>query len=469
MRPLPRLFLLLAGLAACSAPAGGERSSPPPGEGGETEVELRLEAAADRTGTWIEIGAVALVGPEGEQALVVTGGRFALDHPQGFRARGRVPAGRYQGLRLQLAGAWRGDPAQGGTRLLLGQETARLAFPLVLAGGGREDLLLALAPRSPEEEEITFQPRWEIGLAAPLLPYDMILAAGPDADGVLVVDRRRLRVHRRLLAGDAVTGLARGSSRNELLAVRGHREEVVALDLSGGTIRDRRRLPGGGRPVWASRLPAGDGVAVALAARRRVAVVSVPGLLARSEVSTLQPPGRMAVSRQQDRIYVLVPEADELLVLSGDGAEVLASVQLESWPVDLSLDEDQAHLAVVCRDAGRLLILDPASLQIRQSIFLGQGLSAVQFDDRGDRVFVAGARPPRLQAVDLATGQPVSWIAVPAPVTDLELDPEGRVLWAACPGARSLLAVDRFHLRLRTTVQLGGAPDRLLVPGLLEP
>ena len=458
---------LLTVLAACAGVPDSDASVPAPSRQapGRAVVSVELEVVGLPTARYLAIDSIALVAGEELFPLETDRESFSLAGRTRRLAEGKVPVGGFDGMRVELAGAWSDDPAQGGVPLLLDETSSFLSFPLRIADGEALSLLLSLELASEELDGIAMAPSWTLGLAASLLPSDMVLVADNQGSGVIVVDRDRRRVHRTLLPGHAIAGMALGFGASELLAVDATRDEVLALDLVTGTRRDRRRLPAGGRPVWATRLPSQRGIAIALAARRSVEILEVPSLISGSGQPTRRPPGRMASSRDLGRLFVLLPESDSVLVLSADADEVIAERSIESGPTDLSLSRRGDRLAVACKRAGRLVLWNASSLETVASYFLGQGIQTVVFDDQGDRIYVGFDRPPRLESVDLATGQSESWVPLPAAPADLELDPEGRVIWVACPNAGSVLAVDRFQLRIRSEVNVSGAPDRLMLPG----
>ncbi|RMH04736.1 MAG: hypothetical protein D6702_02475 [Planctomycetota bacterium] len=467
MKVCSALLALL--LAACeSAPAVRRQEAPPPRPegGGRATVTVHLAVAGGPSRRVADFAGLTLAGAAGEYALGLDRNRVPLGAGDRGLATGRVPAGFYRGLRVVLDHVWSDDPDQGGVPLLLENASLLLPLPLSLEDEDSVDLLLHLDLARSSPEPVTFSPAWSLSLAEPLLPFDMVLAADGRSGGVCVFDRIQQRAHRTLLPGHAVVGLVRGLASNELLAVDRSTDEVVVFDLSRGEIRDQRRLPAGGGPVWASHLPLGAGIAVSMAGRRELSFFELPSMMLGERTPTTRAPGRSITSSALRRLYLLLPEANELQVFSTDSQERVATRLLEAGPVDLDLDEDGQRLAVVSSRAGVLQILDAASLEVRQSWHVGAGLGAVLFDPQENRVFVALAQPSSLVAVDLGTGQLSRPTDLPAAAADLALDPEGRRIWAACPGASTLAVIDRFQLRVRALVPAPGAPDRLLLPGL---
>lgn len=464
-----RLFLPLLAAAVPLACAGGPapvRQAPPPAvEGGTGALSVRLEVLGGPSARMLELDGVLLVGAEREIPLPLRSPRVALAERDRELAAGQVPSGHYRGLRVILRNAWSGDPAQGGAELLLRDADSVLVLPFDLRDGATLDLLLTLDLRRPEPDGISFRPRWTLGLAGPLLPAEMLLCADGRSSGLVVVDRKRWRVHRTLFAGQAITGLGRGRTPDELFAIDAGLEEAILLDLARGEERDRRGIQAGARASWAAPLPDGRGVAIAMAGRRGIELLEYPGFLSVGSLDSGRPVGRMASGSALGRLYALLPDGDEVLAFAPATMAQVGARVVEDEPVDLDLDRAQGRLAVACAGTGRVLILDASSLEVIHSVSVGIGLSAVQFDDRTERLFAATSRPPQLHIVDLGTGQPTFRATLPSPAADLELDPDGRLLWAACPAAGQLVAFDRFTLRLAGTVEVPGAPDRLLAPG----
>jgi DNA-binding beta-propeller fold protein YncE len=176
----------------------------------------------------------------------------------------------------------------------------------------------------------------------------------------------------------------------------------------------------------------------------------------------------MAAASNQNRLFVLVPEADELVVVGTDSMETVARLSVDDQPVDLDLDHRGNRLAVACAGSGHVLVYDASSLELLDRIPVGQRPRAVAFDERSERLFVATEGPASVVAVELETGQATSFGRLPSAAADLELDPDGRLLWAACPRAGLLVGFDLFTLRTQVSVEVPGAPDRLLAPGRIR-
>ncbi len=471
-RPIAALApaaLLLGLLASCGSQEARQDLPAAPAATGQAQVAVQLQVVGGPSSRWADFAGLTLAGARGDVALGLEAERIELGSAARLLATGEVPAGEYRGLRVVLEQVYASDPAEEGVGMLLRNASTLLPLPMNLGDGDTVNLVLRLDLGRSLPDAVTFDPTWSLSIAGSLLSFEMVLAADGRAGGVAVVDRKRMRMHRSLLPGHGVSGLVLGQASSELFAIDASTDEVVVFDLAQGSERDRRRLPSGGRPSWATHLPDGAGLAVSLGGRRELEFLELPSMLATDRVATGRAPGRLLTSSEQRRIYALLPESHELVVFSTDTREVIADRVLEAGPADLALNREQDLLAVVCSRAGRLMLIDAASLETRASWFVGNGLRAVLFDSQENRAFVATASPPRLFAVDLATGQTGPPAVLPSAAADLEMDPEGRLIWAACPGAGRIVAVDRFHLRIRAEIPVPGAPDRLLLPGLRRP
>jgi hypothetical protein len=467
----PRLGLL-AGLLALLPSCASDgplvvREAAPPAEDGRGVVSVRLLVEGGTTERVLELGGLTLVGEDREVALELASGRAELAGRDLLLARSGAPSGHYHGMRVVIDRAFSAAPEQGGAEMILTGGNAVVDLPFDLRDGGAVDLVLRLDLRR-SLNDVEFRPAWSVGLAGALLPAEMLLALDPAGGGLVVVDRKQRRVHRSLLPQQALGGMALGRSTDELLLVDTTRDEALLIDLATGEERDRRSLQSAGGVSWATGLPRGDGLAVAQPGRRAIEFLDHPGFLSRGAYSTDRAPGRMAAASNQNRLFVLVPEADELVVVGTDSMETVARLSVDDQPVDLDLDHRGNRLAVACAGSGHVLVYDASSLELLDRIPVGQRPRAVAFDERSARLFVATEGPASVVAVELETGQATSFGRLPSAAADLELDPDGRLLWAACPRAGLLVGFDLFTLRTQVSVEVPGAPDRLLAPGRIR-
>lgn len=88
-----------------------------------------------------------------------------------------------------------------------------------------------------------------------------------------------------------------------------------------------------------------------------------------------------------DRIYVIDGARGELSVVDRSLRKGI-TVPIESGCANLALDRDGRNLYVTCPPSGRLLLLDPFSLEVRDTIRVCAGASTMAVGPGGQRIYV---------------------------------------------------------------------------------
>ncbi len=117
-----------------------------------------------------------------------------------------------------------------------------------------------------------------------------------------------------------------------------------------------------------------NGVMFGIPGDRNIPPIPSPGTSVFGRRIALGAPGEgLAVDSARDRIYVTVPDRQELLVISAQTLEVVRQVELASRPNGLSLSADAGEIFVALGDAGSIAVIDADTFAV-SSVFVATGL-----------------------------------------------------------------------------------------------
>jgi DNA-binding beta-propeller fold protein YncE len=153
-------------------------------------------------------------------------------------------------------------------------------------------------------------------------------------------------------------------------------------------------------------------------------------------------PEALIIGADQNTAFVTHARTGSLSVISSQTGQIRNKVRLEVDPVDGVMAEDGRFLFLIGRYATELLVLDVASLQTAERIYLGEGATVIAFDRRKHLLYVgkdngeiAVVDPRALIAVD-------NYILESIPIEAIAIDEEENALFVLQPANKSLIKID---------------------------
>jgi YVTN family beta-propeller protein len=199
------------------------------------------------------------------------------------------------------------------------------------------------------------------------------------------------------------------------LHVRRHRQSDAALPEPGGFDRlrspDRSECAACHRPLESHRAVLEQGY-------RRPAVDHL-----------YRTPVNLAVSPRGDRLYVVCANADRLLVVDPAAGAVLEEIAVGRRPHDVAVSPDGSRLYVTNRFADSLSVIDAASHSVIAEIAVGDDPHGVLTDAEGRLVYVLATAQDSVSVIDARDLIEVGRLAAGRGPWSLALDPEGDVMY----------------------------------------
>jgi DNA-binding beta-propeller fold protein YncE len=455
------LGLLLAGCRTLAPARGGG----PLGEEGSLYLYVQpFPEQAERLA--LALASVAVIRADGttaplELAVSDLSGRDTTR--QRLLARGRLQAGDYAGLLIQVRSA---TLARNGSRadLLVG-EPVRIEAPFTVARGRALVRWLDLSPEEREDRPFAFTPRFAV--IAPPIPNPDVLAfvlSGED-EGITVLDRFRRQVFAVLPTGPAPGGLAFDVRQARLYVALSRQDEIQVLDALTGAELKRIPLQPGDEPREVALAQGGQ---VLLVSNRRSATVSFVDPAAAVEVGRVevgQEPARILVDRSGLRAYVMNARGSSISALDVSRRAVVRTVATENEPIFVQLNRAGTRLYLIHASSAYMDLLAVPELSAAGRVFVGLGVRALKVDPRTDLVYVGRRDDDRLQIFDPFSFVAIGSIALPDAPGDLVIDDVQNLLLAALPERGSVAFVDLTQREMVSVADVGPDPVRLAVSG----
>ena len=242
---------------------------------------------------------------------------------------------------------------------------------------------------------------------------------------------------------------------------------VGAIDLASGTVA--HRLTGLAEPQGLGYFAPTDTLFVANGG---------DGSLRLYRGDDLSPAGRVALGKDADNVRI-DPTAPRVWVGYGDGAlaaldaasgKKLMDIPLKAHPESFRFDAAAGRIFVNVPDAHQIAIVDPAAgRQIGMIAPAGvQANFPMALDAQAGRILSVFRSPPRLIAVDTASGKLAATFEVCGDADDIFVDAKRRRIYISCgAGAIDVLAPrGNGYERVAHISTVSGARTSLFVPEL---
>ena len=448
------------GLCGCAMAGRPPVSEPPLHDQGALHVYLAPFPHQSRRLTFT-IRELAAVGEGGEtlplqlSLPVVAAGEQVRD--ERLLASGRLPPGRYRGLRLAVASA-RLAGEDGASDLLLGPEPAPIEVPLDVRSGQALVVVLSFDPESSVQAGFEFTPSFIGAVPARTSPGLVGACSSTRANEVMLFDGQTRAVGRVVATGQSPYGVALDPAANRAWVALGGQDQLDVIDLLRGESVSRIPMSGGDEPRSL----------LLLADRRTLLVVNFRSQTAsfvdavtsqeRARVRVGEAPWSAVLLRGASRAIVVNRRSNSLTVIDLASRQAIATVPTDPEPLFAQASRDGSRLYVV--HAGSLYMTEYAlpSLAVSNRIRVGLGVSALKIDPRTDLIYVAHAQEGRIEAYDPFSALPVDGFDVPGWVSQMAIDDVQNQLFAVMPSRRAVAVIDLTSRRVLSVIEQPGEP-----------
>ena len=459
---------LVALLAACHPRVRPSPVLAPLGAQGDVRVYLQpLPEGAPRLAFTISaLSASAEDGSDAPLSLVLADVPAPALTAQHLLATGRLPAGRYGALSIQLARASLATE-EGVADLLVPKEPVRVSLPLELGRGRGVVVQLRLRPGLSQDGSFDFEGAFEAVALVPVTAtvQNSAYATTPALASVSVLDRTTRQVTAVIPTGRDPRGIAVDASTLRGYVALAGEDQIQVVDLATGV--DLRRIPlnAGDEPSDLALTPDGRTLVVANRRSNTVAFVDVDAAAVISRVQVGEDPAALLLEPSGRRAYVLDRRSSDLAVIDVGNRALLSRVLTDPEPLRAQLSRAGDRLFLVCRGSPYLTMFSIPELVQLSRTYVGLGTSAVELEPRSGYVYVANADIDRLQVFAPGALLPQDDVALPGPASRLGLDPIQNLLTAVVPSRGAVAFVDLTRRRVNATAELGAAPYVVVVPG----
>jgi YVTN family beta-propeller protein len=198
---------------------------------------------------------------------------------------------------------------------------------------------------------------------------------------------------------------------------------------------------------------------VSMPQANQVAVIDIPTWKVVANVDAGLKPARVAL--QHDGRYLWIGNDDGLTVLDTLAMKVAAQLKTGAGPHEIAFTDDDRFAFVTNKDAGTLSIIDVRKLAAVKEIKVGQQPAAIAFSSLGQTIYVANEGDGSIVAVGVAEQEVAARIETEPGVRAISIPSDGRYGFAVNTSKSKVYAFDLSSNRVVQSVPVGPGSDQI--------
>lgn len=188
--------------------------------------------------------------------------------------------------------------------------------------------------------------------------------------------------------------------------------------------------------------------------------ISVGGITSTlSRIALKRIPMDWTASQADKRLYVTLPDADEIAVIDTESFQVLRYIDAGHNPVRVALQPDGRYLWVgnnAVQEAGSgVTVIDTGTLETVLSVPTGRGHHEIAFSEDSTRVFITNRDSGTLSVFDVANRRHLRDITTgPSPLS-VAYSPLSKAVYVTDGKAGTISVIDARSLEVRNVIEVG--------------
>jgi YVTN family beta-propeller protein len=386
-----------------------------------------------------------------------------LEERQTQLASGFLPPGTYSGVSLTItkASITRED---GDAALLVPEDPLNFPGPFELDSSEVLTLFLNLDPVGLVTGGFRFSPTFELVLPSRDLTSLIGYMTLPEADRIMIFNRKTMRVTGALATGRNPTGISVDADRGlAYVAVTGD-DAVQIIDVFQGLVRERVPLRTSDGPVDLALTEDGQVLLSANYASDTVSVIDPVQAVETERIQVGRGPTSVIVSRNGTRAYVTCSQSSTLSVIDLSTRTLSATLSLEeTTPLTAALDREEESLFIVSGDSPNLTVVDTVALAVTDKIYIGTGSVSIVVDDLSGLALVGRKFSNEVSIVDPTALMPVDTIRLEGAAGHMTIDRQENALLVTIPDRRILQKVNLVSKRVMAKMSIDAVPSEVAV------
>jgi len=457
--------ILLFCFAGCQATFSSFK--PALGEEGEVFVYLQpFPQEAERlTFDLEEVSAVRQDGVEFPLSVSLKSFAAPALKRQRLLAAGVLPPGKYRGLSFKPVKALL-HTDEGEASLLIPKDPVVSDLPFTIARKKATPLFLNFLYTQSVTSGFSFNPT--LSLFRPGKPVTGLVGyvSNSGENTITIFDKKSGQVVSVLATGRGPKGVAFDRVRNRAYVALSEEDTVMAIDITTGETLNTIRLHAGAGPQDLALAPDGQTLISVNPGTNTVSFIDTLSYLELSRTSVGYSPASVLLNPSaRNKAYVFNELSNTLSVIDIANRAVASSSPTDTGPFRGQFSRNGDLIYIIYKGSPYLTIMDPASRQTSNRIYIGMPAEALKVDVKTGLIYVAGTRRGEVEIYEPLSLVAVDFIAAESGASYLTIDDQENSLLLLSPGSRTLSSVNINTKNTVYTLDVGEDPYQVTLMG----
>jgi len=453
------LYALCVFLVLCGCQAAIFRLRPPLEEEGEIYLYLQpYPQEAERLRFGMEgISAVSADGREFPVEISLREIKGKDVRRQRLLASGRVPPGSYVGLSFKVKKAIL-KVEDGDADLLVPEVPVRTDFPFNVIRKRAHVISLSFKYRESVSGGFSFSP-----VFSPFIPTRPIISlagyvSNTISNNISVFDKKLGQVVGMIATGKGPAGMALDQRSKKVYVAISGEDEIVAIDITGGELTNRIKLPTGDRPQELALAPDGRTLLSLNVGTNSVSFIDPSSLFELNRVNVGMGPRSILIDPNGRRAYVFNTFSGTISVLDIANRAIVTTFSTDPGPLRGQFNRRGDNLYVIHELSSYLTVVDPISFRILKRFSVGPGMNFIKVDVRTDQVYIGRKNDTFVGVYNPLSFVSVDFIKTGGTIDNMAIDGEENNLYLVSSEMKSLMVSNLVRKRIVFEMDVGEGP-----------
>jgi YVTN family beta-propeller protein len=453
------IFILLTLSLLWSCQATISRLRPPLEEEGEIYLYLQpYPQEAERLRFSMEgISAVSADGREFPVEISLREIKANDVRRQRLLASGRVPPGSYVGLLFKVKKAIL-KVEDGDADLLVPEVPVRTDFPFNVSRKRAYVISLSFKYRESVSGGFSFSP-----VFSPFIPTRPIISlagyvSNTISNNISVFDKKLGQVVGMIATGKGPAGMALDQRLKKVYVAISGEDEIVAIDITGGEMTNRIKLPTGDRPQELALTPDGRTLLSLNAGTNTVSFIDPLSLFELSRINVGMGPRSILIDPNGRRAYVFNTLSGTISVLDIASRAMITTFSTDPGPLRGQFNRRGDNLCVIHELSSYLTVIDPISFRILKRFSIGPGMNSIKVDGRTELAYIGRKNDTILGVYNPLSFVSVDFVKTEGTIDYMTIDGEENNLYLVNSDMKSLMVSNLVRKKIVSEMDVGEGP-----------
>jgi YVTN family beta-propeller protein len=278
------------------------------------------------------------------------------------------------------------------------------------------------------------------------------------SNNITVFDKKLGQVVGMIATGKGPAGMAIDQRLRRVYVAISGEDEIIAIDIAGGEMTNRIKLPTGDRPQELALTPDGRTLLSLNAGTNTVSFIDPLSVSELNRVNVGMGPRSILIDSNGRRAYVFNTSSGTISVLDIASRAIITTFSTDPGPLRGQFNRRGDNLYVIHELSSYLTVVDPVSFRVLKRFSIGQGMNFIKVDARTDLAYISRKNDPFVGVYNPLAFVSVDFVKTGGTIDCMAIDGEENNLYLVNSDTKSLMVSNLVRKRILLEMDVGEGP-----------